>query len=428
MRSRTFLTAVILVFAALTFAVEAVAAPPSNDDRADAIQVGQLPYSDPLTRTVGATVEADEPRTCVASAVRSIWYSYTAPVSMTLTAMASAPEYISTDPILDVFTSDMTYVGCEHGFAATHNVIRLRFDAEAGVTYLFRLAEPSSTGLLRPDRLGVGSFTLHTAYDSPVRVHANDDRTQASVIPGIPVHHRGTTTGSTHNVSDPRDCPETYRGVWFSYTPSANGWVEMTVLSNLNSISWNVGAAVYKASDLSRGTCDSYRRWDLKKMFLVGGETYLIHVGTRSTYIWSDAYDGYPFELYMAPSGAGPANDNKADATAITSLPYEDDARIGIASVEVGEESCGVAPERSAWYRFTPSRDMRVQRPYHLDTRAERDAQGSCTFSPQGYQLRAGVTYYFQIYYGRDYPTGYGGDDYYYPAPETARFTLREVI
>ena len=56
---------------------------------------------------------------------------------------------------------------------------------------------------------------------------------------------------------------------------------------------------------------------------------------------------------------AAPANDNRADATVIESLPYSDNVDIAEATTEVGEpQRC--SNHRSVWYRYTATADEKL--------------------------------------------------------------------
>jgi len=58
---------------------------------------------------------------------------------------------------------------------------------------------------------------------------------------------------------------------------------------------------------------------------------------------------------------AAPTNDNFADATEITQLPFSETVDASEASIEPGEEPSCNGGVTSVWYRFTPDRDMSVK-------------------------------------------------------------------
>jgi hypothetical protein len=63
-----------------------------------------------------------------------------------------------------------------------------------------------------------------------------------------------------------------------------------------------------------------------------------------------------------APSNAlaQPANDNFANATTVSSLPFSDSQDLSTATTESGEPlQCGT--RQTVWYQFTPSSDVVVR-------------------------------------------------------------------
>lgn len=70
-----------------TIALDAtVVPPPTNDDLADALEIGSLPYSD-LQESYGATVEPNEPApSCAGERGGTIWYAFTASTAGSYTA------------------------------------------------------------------------------------------------------------------------------------------------------------------------------------------------------------------------------------------------------------------------------------------------------------------------------------------------------
>lgn len=89
------------------------AAPPDNDDRADAQRL-QLP-ANVMGTTVEATVEPDEPFVaCTANAAASVWYTVTAASADRISLQLSAAGDL--DASLDIFRrtrSQLTRIGCE---------------------------------------------------------------------------------------------------------------------------------------------------------------------------------------------------------------------------------------------------------------------------------------------------------------------------
>ena len=121
---------------------ELVAAPPVNDDIGSPTVIAALPYVDSVN-TTGATIGATDPGYCFAPEFGqdpgSVWYEYTAVESGPLLATTFGSDY---DTTLYVGTSDGTgglaVLGCSDDTRSVESAVR--FDAEAGQTYLFSAA------------------------------------------------------------------------------------------------------------------------------------------------------------------------------------------------------------------------------------------------------------------------------------------------
>jgi hypothetical protein len=128
---------VLVTFALLAPAAQA--APPPNDDRADAQPVGSLPASIRGT-TVEATPEAGEPFSCAGTPGASVWYQLSAasrPRSIVLDLAAAG----DLDAVIDVFRRDrsqLAAVRCEQ--TGRRGQATMEFTATRGATYLIRVA------------------------------------------------------------------------------------------------------------------------------------------------------------------------------------------------------------------------------------------------------------------------------------------------
>ncbi|MET8834668.1 PKD domain-containing protein [Micromonospora sp. NPDC004540] len=111
--------------------------PAVNDDVADALPVGTLPYSN-IQDLSSATSEAGEPTSCFSSA-RTVWYSYTPTVTGSVTANSHF-DYLGLAVYTGSSPGDLTQVACRSLFQNT----QLTFRAEAGTTYLFQLGADSA--------------------------------------------------------------------------------------------------------------------------------------------------------------------------------------------------------------------------------------------------------------------------------------------
>jgi hypothetical protein len=121
---------VLLLFAG---AKVAQAAPPANDDFANAIVVGALPYSNSQT-TVDATLEFDEQQPCGVGS--TVWYSFTPTTSGIFEVDTLGSNF---DTIVAVYTGNavnaLTLVGCDDDGGSLGGASKLSFFASAGSTY-----------------------------------------------------------------------------------------------------------------------------------------------------------------------------------------------------------------------------------------------------------------------------------------------------
>ena len=190
---RTPIAFVVIAVALCAVAVPgaSLAAPPSNDDFANATIVGaaDLPYTATVVNTE-ATTEANEPLQCVAPPPdKTVWYSFTPSVDMVLRADTSGSDFSS---FLEVFRSDGPGFGGLNGVQCQFFGSPAVFSATAGTTYLFQAAAfPFSSG---------GNLRFHLeAIPAP----ANDDFENATVVPSLPYSNPVDTQGADTQPGEP---------------------------------------------------------------------------------------------------------------------------------------------------------------------------------------------------------------------------------
>jgi hypothetical protein len=146
---------VALLLALLLFnfgASVAYAAPPSNDNFANAKVVGVIAYVDNIS-TVEATVEGNDPQVnvecddnLIAKGWKSVWYKYTAATkgiieADTIGSDAGTPG--GYDTYIAVWTgtslTNLTFVACDDDVTASKDA-QVTFRAKAGVTYYVEVA------------------------------------------------------------------------------------------------------------------------------------------------------------------------------------------------------------------------------------------------------------------------------------------------
>ncbi|MEU8299008.1 PKD domain-containing protein [Micromonospora sp. NPDC048909] len=110
---------------------------PANDDFADAIPVGALPYSNSQDYR-GATGETGEPRPC-APASHTGWYSYTPTTTRSVTARTN-PGHAGVTAYTGSALNQLSLVAC----SPLYSYQPLTFVAQAGRTYLFQVGSDGS--------------------------------------------------------------------------------------------------------------------------------------------------------------------------------------------------------------------------------------------------------------------------------------------
>lgn len=213
---RTPIAFVVVAVALCAVAVPgaSLAAPPSNDDFANATIVGaaDLPYTATVVNTE-ATTEANEPLQCVAPPPdKTVWYSFTPSVDMVLRADTSGSDFSS---FLEVFRSDGPRFGGLNGVQCQFFGSPAVFSATAGTTYLFQAAAfPFSSG---------GNLRFHLeAIPAP----ANDDFENATVVPSLPYSNPVDTQGADTQPGEPNpSCGAVTGSVWYTFTPAVSGSV-----------------------------------------------------------------------------------------------------------------------------------------------------------------------------------------------------------
>jgi hypothetical protein len=261
-------TLTLLVLLLLTLPGTALAAPPANDNRADAEPIPAFPHTLAAT-TAEATVERLDPQVSRCGRVDStLWYRIdTAPdglIALTVKGAASVA------PVLRIYRragSTIQEVDCAS--AGPGGTASASLEAVRGSGYLVLVGRRPST----PD----GGFELRAELFLPP---ANDSRVGAQAIPRLPGSVRGTTLGATGDEADPDRCGIAGATVWYRLASRRDGRIllrltaagqldaAIVVLERVRSQTRGVTCAVTNRSGQAVTTFASRR-----------GATYLIAVG-----------------------------------------------------------------------------------------------------------------------------------------------------
>lgn len=200
---------------ALALASPALAAPPPNDNRADAQVLPTFPSS-AHGATVEATTERLDPQVSRCGRVdATVWYRIDAAPDGTVVATVKADARLA--PVVRIYRrgqSAIEEVACASGAAGSRVVTAVQTVRGAG--YLILVGR-------RPGA-GDGEFDLQADLVLPPD---NDERGEADPIARLPATKRGTTLGATSDGY--RDCRMAGGGVWYRFKGPATGRALVTL-------------------------------------------------------------------------------------------------------------------------------------------------------------------------------------------------------
>jgi len=212
--NRVFATATLAAaLAMLVMPATADAAPPVNDDFANATVISSLPFSDTVDNSE-ATSEGAEPQVC-AFATQTVWYSFTPSSDMVLRADMAGSSTSATN--INVYAqtgsglAGLNFIGCG-SFGSP-----VQFTANAGTTYYLQ-AETFAGN--------IGSLQVNLGVPPPPPF---DDITNARVIAGLAfLSDSSDSSLATTDTKDP-SCFGRGHTVWYTFTPTEDMRIEAAV-------------------------------------------------------------------------------------------------------------------------------------------------------------------------------------------------------
>jgi 5-hydroxyisourate hydrolase-like protein (transthyretin family) len=376
---------VLILLFTLTFTgfTPADAAPPSNDDFANAEAISSLPFSTTVDNTE-ATVEPVEPVNC-GSLFQSVWFSFTPTEAMAIRMSVDSPVggsveiYLASGPTF----ADLSFLAC----------------ASAGELSNVQL-QTGQTYYLRVDSFGqTDSLQVNVEQITPP---ANDNFADAEVINTLPFSSIVDNTDATTELDESIGCGSIFQSLWYSFTPADD--IAIRVGMDGSQVGGNVNLYLVSGptfADLTLMDCVS--SGSSKNLQLQGGQTYYLQV---------DSFNQAGILQVNVEQITPPANDNFVNAEAINSLPFSSTVDNTEATVEPAEPLDCSFPFRSVWYSFMPADDMAVR----VDTADSQVGGIVAVFIASGpgisdltalacannnfstnLQLQAGQTYYLQV-------------------------------
>lgn len=356
--ARLTMTCVLTAAVVLLFVPTALAAPPANDDFADAQPLSGLPVT-ANGSNVGATQEPEEPTHGFAG--HSVWYSWQAPGTAVVTIGTCGSDYnaalaVYTGSALNALAlveSNVFSFGpnCSYGYRG-----EVTFKATAGTTYVIEVDgadvefESKEQEEAFPPIVPEGDIELTIAATPPP---ANDDFGDAqplSVGSGTATETvHGGNWGATTEAGEP-DHAGVPGGasIWYSWTAPHGGTAHLTGCAGL--LAAYTGATVSALTPVASAQSD-------------GGPcpavSFPVVAGTRYRIALDNAFDaakGYvPMTSTYLIFSLPPENDDFVDAKVLpssTQLDYSE--RTVGASKEPGEpDHAGNGGGSSVWFSWT---------------------------------------------------------------------------
>lgn len=178
---------------------------------------------------------------------------------------------------------------------------------------------------------------------------ANDNLASATVISSFPFSDVVDNTEATTEPDEPQFCFLSPQTVWYSITPTANA----VLRADMEGSSFGETViTVYQSSGPGFGGLTA-----LRCASFGGSVTFSAQVGTTYFLQAGSGFAGGTLQLNLQ-AVSPPPNDDFADATQVTGLPFDDTVDASAATLEPGEphdSTCIGPPSATAWYAITPS-------------------------------------------------------------------------
>jgi hypothetical protein len=328
---------------ALTCAAPALAAPPVNDDFANAQTLGALPQN--VSGTLAeASIESGEPSHSGFPSTASVWYSWTAPATDIRVRLETCGDGSQLSPGLAIYQGatlpTLTKV------ASNLNCV-LKFHPVPSTTYriaVFIIGGPAPT------------FELRARQLNPP---ANDDFANAMTIPAaLPQTVNGTNLDATGEASEPTHAANgPNASVWYTWTPLADVRAKIEYCDQLHEEPTNTSVGVYTGASLGSLSPVADNVHSCRIQFDAhGGTSYRIALDT-------DPFvpEG-PFQLHLRQL-APPGNDDLSHAQVLPAGPIQNLVGTTVDATEELSEPNHFGPggpgpppigqPNSVWYEWT---------------------------------------------------------------------------
>lgn len=277
-RTRSLLVVLGVLASALYVIPTSVAAPPPNDDFANATVITTLPFSGTVGITE-ATIESGEPIDYSYYQGRTVWYSFT-PTADVVVKMDPAGSFGET--FMVVYRADaagfagLTRIASDNWSSARVQTLRL----QAGKTYYVQGG----------DRYVIFGYASTSSLSmSVVLPPPNDNFADAIAFASVPFSDSRDLTAATVEPGEPTACGASLtESAWYAFTPATSGAYGAFGVSNVN---------VYTGTSLTDLTNVACADWPGLYFHAEAGTTYYLQ-----TYGGGMSFGGVSVDVVPPPN------------------------------------------------------------------------------------------------------------------------------
>jgi hypothetical protein len=213
-----------------------------NNDFDAAQQVDSLPYEDSRD-VLRATAAPDDPW-CLQHSTNTVWYRYTPSTDLAVAADTAGSTYDTRLCVYEGSRGALTEVASNDDTNGTF-FAALTANLRAGTTYWFMVATN------QPD---ASNLHLSLQETTPLPPVAGDDFDAATPIGSTPYGDTLDVSRATAAADDPTDCFGNAASVWYAYTPTESGLLDISTEGS----DYDTALSVYTGSRgaLTSATCN----------------------------------------------------------------------------------------------------------------------------------------------------------------------------
>jgi hypothetical protein len=204
----------------------------ANDDFDAAQQVDSLPYEDSRD-VLRATAAPDDPW-CLTSSTNTVWYRYTPSADLAVAADTAGSDYDTRLCVYEGGRGALTELASNDDANGTF-FAALTANLRGGTTYWFMVAT---------NQPGASNLHLSLQETTPLPPVAGDEFETATQITSSPFSDTLDVSRATAAPDDPEDCYGSAASVWYAFTPSVSGTLDISTAGS----NYDTALGVYTGS------------------------------------------------------------------------------------------------------------------------------------------------------------------------------------